>query len=129
MTRIPKYLYPWAVQGNYGYGWDDEVQEDTRAEIVVRYREYVRNGGGTYRIVRRRVPNPAYVTPPDQIRYTVVRGFRDSDRHTVVARGLTLEQAQAHCSDPQASSRTATGHDATARTARYGPWFDGYTAE
>ena len=38
------------LQGNYGYGWDDEVEEDTREEIQRRLREYEENGGGQYRI-------------------------------------------------------------------------------
>ena len=45
-------------------------------------------------------------------------------RRTITA-GLTLEEAQRHCSDPQTSSRTATG--AARRPGRGGwNWFDGY---
>ena len=58
----------------------------------------------------------------------VIRFYRDDDElnGTVVMRGLTLEQAQAHCSDPESSSSTATSPEAVARTAQHGPWFDGY---
>lgn len=61
--------------------------------------------------------------------YKVVRFFRDSGRRVTVFRGLTLEAAQAHCNDPETSSSTATGARAKQRTARYGPWFDGWTEE
>ena len=42
--------------------------------------------------------------------------------------GLTLEQAQAHCQDPETSSSTATGAAARRITRRAGgaQWFDGY---
>lgn len=43
--------------------------------------------------------------------------------------GLTLEQAQEHCKNPESSSSTATGSKAKAVTRRCGPWFDGYTKE
>ena len=63
--------------------------------------------------------------------YRIVRFYRDNDEldRTVVARGLTLEQAQAHCDDPETSSRTATSPEAVDRTKRHGPWFDGYEEE
>lgn len=42
--------------------------------------------------------------------YKVVRFYRDNEdlNRTVVTRGLTLEQARAHCNDPETSSSTAT---------------------
>lgn len=60
--------------------------------------------------------------------YQVVRFYKDHPtmRRRVIARGLTLEQAQAHCSDPETSSRTCKGKTARARTRRVGMWFDGY---
>jgi hypothetical protein len=63
------------------------------------------------------------------VTYKIVRGFRDHDRRVVVARGLTLEEAQAHCKDPETSSRTCTGKKALARTRKWGPWFDGYSEQ
>lgn len=63
-------------------------------------------------------------------RYTIVRLFQRSDLSADVIRtGVTLKQAQAHCQDPQTSSSTATNPTATARTAKYGAWFDAYRAE
>ena len=35
--------------------------------------------------------------------YTVVRVHRDSDSREIIAAGITLEEAQAHCSDPATS--------------------------
>jgi hypothetical protein len=60
--------------------------------------------------------------------YKVVRHYFDAgiSRRTI-ATHLTLKEAQAHCSDPETSSSTATSKTAKARTRRYGPWFDGYT--
>ncbi len=62
--------------------------------------------------------------------YRIVRLYKDADiRRRVIARGLTLEEARAHCSDPETSSSTATTPEAKARTAKLGPWFDGYESE
>lgn len=60
--------------------------------------------------------------------YRIVRFFRDCEdlNRTVVRRGLTQEQAQAHCHDPETSSSTATSPEALARTQQHGPWFDGW---
>ena len=61
-------------------------------------------------------------------RYKIVRMYEQGKRR-VVARGLTLQEAQAHCKDPETSSRTATGRDAKRRTRLHGRWFDGYERE
>lgn len=60
--------------------------------------------------------------------YRIVRMYKDHPtlNQRVIARGLTLAEAQAHCSDPETSSSTATSAAARARTRRLGPWFDGY---
>jgi hypothetical protein len=62
--------------------------------------------------------------------YRIVRFYQNGgvSRRTI-KRGLTLEQAQAHCRDPQTSSRTATSAVAQARTNVHGQWFDGYEEE
>lgn len=60
--------------------------------------------------------------------YSIVR-FYSGARSRVIQRGLTLEQAQAHCADPETSWSTCTKHAGRARTRRVGPWFDGYRPE
>lgn len=59
--------------------------------------------------------------------YKVIRHFFNSNRKVTVATGLTLEQAQAHCRDPETSSSTCTKAAGKRRTKLYGKWFDGYT--
>lgn len=62
--------------------------------------------------------------------YRIVRMFfEDKYPNRVIRTGLTLEQAQAHCKDPNTSSRTATDQAGVALTQRVGPWFDGYEEE
>jgi hypothetical protein len=53
--------------------------------------------------------------------------FRGSPE--ILKTGLTLEEAQEHCEDPETSSETATSPEAREYTKRHGPWFDGYTEE
>lgn len=57
--------------------------------------------------------------------YQINRHFNNGDRK-VVDEYLTLEEAQAHCKDPETSSRTCTSADAIAITEEFGDWFDGY---
>lgn len=64
--------------------------------------------------------------------YLIFRNYFDKARapnRRVIARGLSLEQAQAHCQDPETSSRTCTKAAGKRRTRLYGPWFDGYQEE
>lgn len=61
--------------------------------------------------------------------YKVIRMFRDSSKRMVIKTGLTLEEAQAHCRDPETSSSTATGFVEQTLTKNFGPWFDGYEEE
>jgi hypothetical protein len=49
------------------------------------------------------------------------RGFRRT-----IKTGLTLKEAQAHCQDPETSSRTCTRAENKRITREGGPWFDGY---
>jgi hypothetical protein len=61
--------------------------------------------------------------------YNVVRFYQSAAiRRRVIRERVTLAEAQAHCSDPETSSSTATGKAARARTRRVGAWFDGYEA-
>ncbi len=57
--------------------------------------------------------------------YDVVRFFKNG-RRRVVETAVTLEAAQAHCKDPETSSRTCKLAAGKARTRRSGEWFDGY---
>ena len=57
--------------------------------------------------------------------YKIVRFYQNGTRRTIKT-GVTLAEAQAHCQDPETSSRTATSAAARRRTKRFGPWFDGY---
>ena len=59
--------------------------------------------------------------------YKVSRVYfnRPGYRRTIADR-LTLEEAQAHCNDPETSSSTCTKAEGKRRTHRYGPWFDCY---
>jgi hypothetical protein len=58
--------------------------------------------------------------------YKIVRMYFGSTPNRTIKRNLTLEQAQAHCSDPQTSSSTCTSAVGKRRTRELGPWFDGY---
>jgi hypothetical protein len=60
--------------------------------------------------------------------YKIVRFYMNHGKR-VVLRGLTLEQAQAHCSHPDTSSTTCTSAAGKRRTRLKGPWFDGYVKE
>lgn len=62
--------------------------------------------------------------------YKIVRMFRDNNkRRRIIETGLSLEDAQTHCRNPETSSSTATSAEAKRRTRKYGPWFDGYEKE
>jgi hypothetical protein len=61
--------------------------------------------------------------------YKILRFHFDGTRPEVVKTGLTREEAEAHCEDPNTSSRTATSPEAVARTEARGPWFEGFTRE
>lgn len=60
--------------------------------------------------------------------YKIVRFYQRGFRRQIET-GLTLEEAQAHCKDPQTSYKTATGPEATKEYEQNGPWFDGYEEE
>lgn len=59
-------------------------------------------------------------------RYKIIRYYYRGSRKRTVERGVTLEEAKAHCGNPETSSKTATSANAKAITRRQGPWFDGY---
>lgn len=60
--------------------------------------------------------------------YKIVRHYFKNGKR-IIKRGLTLEQAKAHCSDPETSSSTCKLWIHRKRTERMGAWFDGYTED
>ena len=65
----------------------------------------------------------------DMATYKIVRRFFRDVQPKIIARGLSLEEAQAHCKNPETSSSTATSPKAIKLTVSKGPWFDGYEEE
>lgn len=62
--------------------------------------------------------------------YKIVRMFQNSDiSNRVIRRGLTLDEAQEHCRNPETSSATAKSAKARKYTERHGRWFDGFQVE
>ncbi len=62
--------------------------------------------------------------------YKVIRFYRsDNMKSRKIKSRLSLEQAQAHCQDPETSSSTCTKAEGKRRTKLRGPWFDGYSEE
>jgi len=69
--------------------------------------------------------------------YKIVRHFHGevgNDGHLkswkrTIERGLTLEQVQEHCNDPETSHDTCTLPAKRAITRKHGPWFDAYYEE
>lgn len=59
--------------------------------------------------------------------YSIVRRyFRDDVPNMEIDAGLTLEEAQAHCQDPETSSSTCSD---SSHADTFGPWFDTYSEE
>lgn len=63
--RVNKFCYLLIIQGDYGHGWEDLSAENKaitgyrgRARGIMR--DYVKNEGGIYRIISRKIPNPNY---------------------------------------------------------------------
>ena len=54
--------------------------------------------------------------------YKIIR-FRFEGNDRTIKRGLTLEEAQEHCRDPETSGSTCSD------LKKRGQWFDGYTEE
>jgi hypothetical protein len=65
--------------------------------------------------------------------YKIVRLFFKNDRRIerkyTIRRGLTLEEVQAHCRDPETSSSTCKKPVNVRRTRKCGDWFDAYTED
>ena len=64
------------------------------------------------------------------MRYKIVRMYQEAGVPSrVIKRGLSLEEAQEHCRDPETSSSTCTSAEGKLLTKMKGPWFDGYEEE
>jgi len=64
--------------------------------------------------------------------YRIVRHYFNGGSGSTIRTidtGLSLEQAQAHCQDPETSSSTCTTAAGKRCTRQHGAWFDGYTRE
>ena len=66
--------------------------------------------------------------------YKIIRFYFDKSIswpmvQEVINTGLTLEEAQKWCRDPETSSRTCKSPEGLERTAKHGNWFDGYDQE
>jgi hypothetical protein len=59
--------------------------------------------------------------------YRIVRMYLGNTPSRTIKKGLTLEEAQAHCRDPETSSSTCKKPRNLRRTQMKGPWFDGWT--
>ena len=65
--KTNKYTYYRIIQGNYGYGWDDEDFHECSSDFFPvdwpafkeNLKAYRENGGGVYRVVKRRELNEA----------------------------------------------------------------------
>lgn len=69
-------------------------------------------------------------TMSEEKTYHIIRFFFDRpDECEIVLKGLTKEQAQEHCNDPETSSSTATTKWAKIYTEVNGPWFDGWNED
>ena len=59
--------------------------------------------------------------------YKIVRGYKDDKVPSrMIKRNLSLEEAQAHCRDPETSSSTCSTREGMEHTRVHGAWFDGY---
>ena len=64
------------------------------------------------------------------MKYRIVRMYQDEKVPTrIIKVGLSLEEAQKHCSNPQTHSKEATTPEGIKHTKEFGPWFDGYEAD
>lgn len=72
MNKVKKYTYYKVIQGNYGYGWDDEDfhecdstgfihTKDARDALKYNLKSYRENGGGRYRVIQRRELNESFI--------------------------------------------------------------------
>lgn len=59
--------------------------------------------------------------------YRIRRMFQRADLPAYTVRTVeTIEEARAHCQDPETSSATCKGAAGLAQLRKDGPWFDGF---
>ncbi len=61
--------------------------------------------------------------------YRIIRLHKDDCKPRVLSRGLTLEEAQRWCRNPETSSSTCEGEAGKVYTEIHGAWFDAYEEE
>lgn len=56
-----KWCYLWVIQGNFGYGWEDDSaydkKESSYGQVRAELKEYRFSGYGCYRVIERRELN------------------------------------------------------------------------
>ena len=65
----------------------------------------------------------------DEKKYKILRKYFKPREDEVIATGLTLEEAQGHCENPETCSKTCQTMEGIRRTEKYGPWMDCYYEE
>ena len=61
--------------------------------------------------------------------YRIIRLHKDRPDRVELSRGLTLEEAQGWCRNPETSSSTCEGEAGKKYTEIHGAWFDAYEEE
>lgn len=60
-VKLTKFITEYRVMGNYGmHGWEEEYSSRDYQDATERYREYLDNGPGMYKLGHAKVPNPHY---------------------------------------------------------------------
>jgi hypothetical protein len=61
--------------------------------------------------------------------YKIVRFYKEDHPRETIKTGLSLKEAQKHCSDPETNSSTCKKPENVAKTEKMGDWFDGFYEE
>ena len=69
------------------------------------------------------------VSSDDDATYEIVRHYKDGHDSEIMETGLTRQEAQEWCKDPETSSKTAEDPENVRRTEEHGEWFDGFREE